>query len=418
MKQKAKELLKHPLVYGSAVVFFGNLLANFFNFLFNLFMSRNLSISDYGTLASIIPLIGLPLLVANAISPTVIRFAGNYFAKNKLALIRGLYFKTIKFLFSFATIIFIFFLLFLSPISEFFQIENKAVLVITNIMIFIAIIGVVNMSLLQAKLAFAFQVFINLLNSTLKLGIGFIFVFLGYSVTGAVGAMLIAGMVSYLVSFIPLKFIFDKKMSSPAMETKELFSYGVPSAVTFFGLTSLISTDIILVKHFFDPTNAGLYAGLSLIGRVIFYISAPIGSVMFPLIVQKHSRKENFTNTFKFSLFLVCSASIVLTLFYYFFPKFTILFFLKKEEYLALSSLLWLFGIFIALYSLLTILSNFYLSIEKTKIFLPIFFGAILQIVLIYFYHDTFLQIIFISLLITLLLVIGLLLYYPYATKR
>ena len=54
---------------------------------------------------------------------------------------------------------------------------------------------------------------------------------------------------------------------------------------------------LILVKHFFSPHDAGIYAGLSLIGRVIFFFSAPIASVMFPVIVQKYARKENYENT-------------------------------------------------------------------------------------------------------------------------
>ena len=60
MKKKALEIIKHPLVYGSSIVVIGGLVANFFHFLFNLFMSRNLSVADYGTLASIVSLIGFP----------------------------------------------------------------------------------------------------------------------------------------------------------------------------------------------------------------------------------------------------------------------------------------------------------------------------------------------------------------------
>jgi O-antigen/teichoic acid export membrane protein len=283
---------------------------------------------------------------------------------------------------------------------------------------FFAIIGFVNMAFLQAKLAFIFQVLVGLVGAVTKLVLGMVFVLLGYSVVGAVWSILIAGLISYVFSFIPLRFIFDKKISTPSIATRELFSYGLPSALTLFGLTSFISTDIMLVKHFFNPHDAGLYAGLSLIGRVIFFVSAPIGGVMFPLIVQKHSKNESFTNTFKLSLLLVFVPSIFMTIFYALFPKFSILFFLKREEYLAISSLIAPFALFIALFSLLSIIANFYLSIKKTKVYIPIILGAILQVLLIVFYHQTFLQIIIISLVITLALVILLLAYYPKATSR
>ena len=218
--------------------------------------------------------------------------------------------------------------------------------------------------------------------------------------------------------FFPLRFIFDKKIVSPHINTKELFTYGVPSLFTLVGLTSLISADIILAKHFFSAHQAGIYAGLSLVGRVIFYLSSPIASVMFPIIVQKHSKKESFTNTFILSLAMVLGPSLLLTAFYFLFPDFTLLFFLKKQEYLEASKYVGLFGIFISLYCCLTIICNFYLSIRKTKIFLPIVLGAIAQIVLINIYHQNFMQLILISVIITFLLIIGLLIYYPYATKK
>jgi len=183
-------------------------------------------------------------------------------------------------------------------------------------------------------------------------------------------------------------------------------------------LTSFISTDILLVKHFFNPQQAGLYAGLSLVARVIFFLSAPIGSVMFPIVVQKYSKKESFTRTFNLSLLLVLLPSVLIAIFYMLFPDFSILFFLKKQNYLAISHLLTPFAIFIVLFSLLSIIANFYLSINKTKVYIPVVIGALAQIILICLFHNSFAQIITISLVITFVLVGMLLLHYEFFIKR
>lgn len=418
MKQKVKKIIKHPLIYGSSIIVFGSLFANFFNFLFNLFMSRNLTVSDYGTLASIVSLISLPILISNAITPMVVKFAGEYFATNNTALLRGFYIKIKKFYLLVSIIIVFFFVIFLHPISNFFHIKDMSILLITALIIFFAFLGGLNMAFLQAKLAFGFQVFVSLVNSVAKLIFGVLFITLGFAVPGATLSILLSGVVGYLVSFIPLRFIFDRKIIAPSIETKSLFAYGIPSALTSLGLTSFISADMILVKHFFDPVHAGLYAGLSLIGRVIFYISGPIGTVMFPMIIQKHSKNENYVNIFKLSLFLVFTPSILLAVFYFLFPDFVILFFLKKKEYLAVAPLLGFFGIFISLYCMVYILVIFYLSIKKTKVFIPVLIGALLQIILISIYHASFFQILAISVALMFLLVVPLLLYYPYATKK
>lgn len=418
MKNKIITIVKHPLFYGSGILMVGTLIANFFSFLFNLFMSRNLSVADYGILASIAALIGFPTLIVGAVVPLIVNFAGNYFATGRLDMVRGLYLKLHKFLFFIGLVVWIIFLLGIPVISNFFHLNDTYLLFIASIIIFISCVSIINYAFLQAKLAFISQVVIITIGTITKLALGALLVFAGFGVSGAVFALFVSGAVAYLVSYIPFKFIFDKKIGSPSIDMKELFSYGLPSSLTLMGLTSFISADIILVKHFFNSTEAGLYAGLSLIGRVIFYISSPIASVMFPLVVQKYSKNENFTNTFKLAIFFVFLPSVFLTLFYYYFPEFTILFFLKKTEYLSMSPLLWLFGIFISLYCLLSIISNFYLSIKKTKIFIPILIGAILQIILICLFHDNFIQIISICIIITFLLVCMLLIYYPYATKK
>jgi O-antigen/teichoic acid export membrane protein len=417
-KQKAKDIIKHPLIFGSGILVFGNLFANFINLLFYFVVIHAIPASGYGIFASVMSLISYPILIGSAINPLVVRFAADYFAHKNYALLRGLYIQIKKLLLIIGIVIFLLFLICISAISNFLHITDTTILFITGVIIFIALIGVINMAFLQAKLSFGFQVIVNLTNALVKLIIGAILILLGYSLTGITFAVMFAGVVSYLISFLPLRFVFDRKISSPSIANKDLFLYGFPSALALFGLTSFISSDILLVKHFFDPHQAGLYAGLSLIGRIIFFVSAPIATVMFPMIVQKHSKKENYTNTFKLSLLLVITPSIILTIFYSIFPHFSILFFLKRPEYLAITPYLVPFSIFITFYSVLSILSNFYLAINRTRIFIPIIIGAVAQIVLIYFLHQTFIQIISISLICTVLLDIMLLLYYPYATKK
>jgi O-antigen/teichoic acid export membrane protein len=418
MKTTIKKLLKHPLIYGSTIIVLGNLVANFFNFLYNLFMSRNLSIEDYGTLASLISLLSLPILISNAISPTVVKFAGNYFATYKYGLLRGLYIRIVKLYLYISVPLAILYLLFLPIIGNFFHITDPTILVTTIFIIVIAFMGGVNMAFLQAKLAFGFQVIVGLLNAIVKLIIGFIAVSAGYAVVGATFSILLSGIVSYLVSYAPLKFVFDKKIKMPAIETRSLFSYGITSALTSFGLTLFITMDVILVKHFFDATTTGLYAGLSLIGRVIFYISSPIGTVMFPVIIQKHSRNESLVNTLRLSLFFVLAPSILMTAGYFIFPHFFILFFLKKVEYLSVAPYLGYFGLYICLYGVAFILSMFYLSIKKTNVYIPVVSAALLQTILIIFFHQSILQIVTILISIMTLLVIALAFYYPRATKK
>lgn len=412
-----ERFIKNELIAGAGFLFIASLFGSVLNFFFNLFMSRNLSVSDYGILASLISIITLFMLAAGAFVPTIIHFAGSYFAKEEFHMVRGLFFKVGRLSFLLGILIFIVFLTFWQRIGEFFNINDKHLINLVGLVIFLVFIGVINGALLQAKLAFRFIAITNLLSALLKLLFGIAFVFWGFSVMGALWAIFLASFIPYLLSFIPLKFILKKTTDTPKIKIRTLLAYGAPAAIASFSLMSLITTDIILVKHFFEPSKAGIYAGLSLIGRVIFFFSSPIGAVMFPLVVQKHTRKENYQGILRLSVILIFLPSIALTIFYFIFPEFTIRFFLKNEEYVSAAPYLGFFGIFIGLFSLLSVFTNFYLSIKRVKIFIPLVIGAITQAALVWVWHETFWQIIIISTITTFILLVAFILYYPFAIK-
>lgn len=414
MKKTINRAITHPLITGSAVIFIGSLFGNLFNFLFNVFMSRNLpNPSDYGILASLMSLMIMSTLPIGAILPTLVYFSASYFAKKDYRMVRGLFNKITKPSLIIGTIIFIFYILFRRHIAQFLHISDDALIIPIAFMVYLGFIGVVNPALLQAKLAFTFISVTNTISSFLKLLLGVVFVMLGYSVGGAMWAVLIATLVSYIASFIPLRFLFEGGgINTPKISLKTLFFYGAPATIATFSLTSFTNIDIILVKHFFGQEQAGLYSSLSLAGRVIYYFSAPIGMVMFPLIVQKHSRNEKYHSTFALSLLLVFLPSIVITFFYFLFPEFVMKVFTKSSLSVTVVPYLGFFSLFITVYSLLSVIVNFYLSIKQTKVFIPVLIAALLQGFGIWFYHETFMQVIFISFVVSAILFLVLLLYY------
>ena len=419
MRNKAKQLIKHPLISGSILLVFGSLFANLFNFIFSVVMGKMLTQGgDFGTLNSITAVITLPTVIANAITPLVIILAGTYFAQKQYDLIRGLYIKLSKIFLVISLIFCTAFFIFIPQINTFFHINDNYLLILTDLIIFLSIMTAVNISFIQAKLAFKFFVLILCSTTIIKLVFAWIFVSAGFKVIGGVAGIFLGLLIPYLMSFIPLKFIFSSKIkSSPKIDTKIFITYGIPAAVVSLGLSGFITNDLILVKHYFNPALTDLYSGMSLMGRIIFFVSAPIASVMFPLIVQQHAKKEKFTTTFLLSLFLILLSSIAITVFYVLFPKFSVLFILKKE-YLAIIPYLTFFSIFITVYSLVSIIASFYLSIKKTKIAIPVIIAAILQVILITLFHQNIRQIIIISFGLNAFLLLCLLLYYPFAIKR
>jgi O-antigen/teichoic acid export membrane protein len=65
-------------------------------------------------------------------------------------------------------------------------------------------------------------------------------------------------------------------------------------AIVFFtGQVIINNVDILLVKHFFASEEAGLYAAIALVGRVIYFASWSVVSAMFPVSAGAKPKDEN-----------------------------------------------------------------------------------------------------------------------------
>jgi O-antigen/teichoic acid export membrane protein len=407
------KIFRHELISGSFFVFIGTFSSSILSFIFNLFLARTLSYSDYGIFASLISLYALATIPAQSLTAVIVRFSAFYFANNEEDKASLLYRKMIVTWTLIGLAILLVSLLFSGPISSFLRINNSSLVVIIGMATALSYVSIVNVAYLQSLTKFLFMSFMYILGALVKLLLGMLLIFWGYKVFGAIWAVFLMTFVAFLISFGPLiRLLRRETQKDVSISLRELGLYALPASTTILLLSSFISTDVLLVKHFFSAEEAGYYGGLSMIGKAIFYFTGPIPFVMFPLIIKRHTKNQDFKNLFYFSLALVTLPALSITVFYSLFPEFTIRFFLGGREYLNLAGVLGLFGIFMTLYSLNNVVVNFFLSVKKTGIFLLVGIGAFLQIALILLFHESINQVIYASIFSSGLLLILLLLYY------
>jgi O-antigen/teichoic acid export membrane protein len=407
------KLIRHELVSGSAYVFAGSIFANFLAFLLNLFLARNLSYVDYGIFASLISVVILASIPAGSITTIIVKFASDYHSKNELGRLQNFYKKSFKFIIAFSFFTMMLFVIFSPLIKNFLHLDNIFYILIVGLCVVAGYIQVVNLGFLQAIMKFGFLSFTGVLSNIVKLIIGVLFVFLGFRVFSGLWSIIFMGLSGFLIGFIPLRFIFSKNTDDDIhVSTKEILRYALPVFITVLFMTSFTSTDVILVKHFFSSQQAGFYAGLSLIGKVIFYFTTPIPFVMFPLLIRRKNSGKSFNKLFYLALILVLLPSLTITGFYFIFPKLVVNMFLGGKDYLEIAGLAGFFGINLTIFSLINVFINFFLSLNRTKIVPLIVISALAQIILIYIFHNNFSQIITISILVLSVLLIVLAGYY------
>jgi O-antigen/teichoic acid export membrane protein len=249
------------------------------------------------------------------------------------------------------------------------------------------------------------------------LGLAVILVRAGWAVGGAVAAIALGAVFPYLLSFYPLRFLWFYKNGEKNVDWRGFIGYTVPVLVATLGLTSLYSVDIILARHFLPSLESGWYAALATMGKVVFFASGIIPTVMFPLVAERHEKKERYQGIIHQSILLVAGESLLVTFGYFIFPELMINF-LYGSEYVVAAPFLGWFAVFISFYSLNNLLVNFFLSVGRVKMsWLPLV-AAGLQAGLIWLFHQSINQIIRVSLGVSVLLLVVLLVCYKQNDKK
>jgi O-antigen/teichoic acid export membrane protein len=406
------KLFRHELISGSIYIFLGTTIASFLAFLLNMFYARTLSYADYGTYSSLLSIITLLVIPCGALTAVIVRYATQFFTKGENERAGAFYKKSFIYLFVFVLILF-FGLILLYPVtSKFLKINEFGFIVLTGLAVAISYLANLNIAFIQSLLRFRLMGSIYVIAGLARIIGGVFLVYLGFRVWGALASYVILAVVYFFISVIPLKSVIKNAGREVNIGTKDFTSYAIPTSIAILSLSSFISTDVLLVKHFFGAAEAGFYGGLSLVGKVIFYFTGPIAIVMFPLIVKKHAQNEKYNKLFYSALTLVLLASLAITTFYFLFPEFTIKLFLGGRGYLVMVPFLGIFGIFLTIFSLNNVFVNFFLSIKRTLVWTIVLFWAIAQILGIWFFHGSFDQVIYVSIITSLLLLGSLVLYY------
>lgn len=405
MRKTIEFLTNHPLFSSSLIMILGSNLTNFINYFYHFIMARVLTPASYGDLAALISLLGLVGLIPGSLSLVIVKYVSS--AKSKEGITRLVHWMNHKVL-MLGVIIFAILILSSSTISRFIKIENQYLIILIGISFIFVLPTTLNRSVLQGLLRFKHIIVSILLENTTKLLLGVLLVYIGYSVDGAIFGLVLAIIIGWIITRF---FIRDYYIETGGIvNVKPLLLFSIPVLVQSFSLTSLYSTDLMLVKHFFSAHDAGLYAAVSKMGQIIFFGTGSIGAVMFPLISKKQSQGKNYYDIFIYSLSLTAVLSLAILLFYYVAPDLAVNL-LLGASYLEAKNLLFIMGVYMSLFAVSFLFVSFNLSIGRSKVVILPALAAIIQIIGILLFHNTLNTIIIVSILVDCLMLIGLILY-------
>lgn len=367
-------------------------------------MGRVLGPSSYGSLGTLLGIIYLMIVPLFTVQTSITKFVSELKTKKEYGKIKYLMTRSLKVFFYVGIASFILLLLFTPKISDFLHMPILPLIIVDLILIFIFLLPVVR-GIMQGMQLFKSLGINQVIEGVTKIIFGILFVYIGLGVSGAIGGILFSHILAFLFAFTPLMFLFKYKKEK--FNIKDMYFYSLPVFVVMLSLTAFYSLDLILVKHFFSEVESGYYAAISLIGRTVYFATLSISFVMFPKVSELHSNNKESKHVLFKSLLLILLIGTFLILFYSIFPSFTISLFFGVD-YLVIKNLIWIFALIMLLFSLIYSLALYNLSLRKIKFIYILLLFNILEVLLIYLFHNSLTYIIYgiLTLMIILLLLL------------
>ncbi|AEH01193.1 oligosaccharide flippase family protein [Lacinutrix sp. 5H-3-7-4] len=373
------------------------------NYLYNLILGRVLGPAQFADAAVLITFLLVLSFVAMTFQLVTAKFSvifenetfANFVAKiYKHATIVGLGFGALIIVFA-------------KQLQIVFNTSSSSMFTIFGIGVPLYFLMSVNRGVFQGKKEFKFLsiTYQAEMLSRLVITLGLIFLFnIQSSVVIAIGIL-----ISFGFGLIPFKFKnikFKNILAIDAAESKQVRSFFIITA--FYELTQIIinNSDILLVKHYFDSYDAGLYASLALIGRIVYFIAWMFVMLLLPTVVQlKKEGKATAPILFKYVGYIAGIATAII-IGCALFPK-TAITILFGDSYLAMAPLLWKYALATGLFAISNIFAYYYLSLDR---YIPVVISGVfgmLQMGLVIFFHDSLEQVVHMQIIaMSLLLVI------------
>ena len=204
-------------------------------------------------------------------------------------------------------------------------------------------------------------------------------------------SVLVAAVCGLVVNVALLRFLPNGRIEGRAARTSSRYSATVLATLVLLAL--LLSEDVLVAKRYLDPHAAGLYAGVSIVGKIVFFATSTLSLILFPVFSARHEAGRDSRAGLVAALGLVAGGASVLALGFFIAPHLVLTpllgaSFTEAEPYLG-----WM-GIAFALYAMTHLIATYLLAQRRADVVAVLATVAFLQVVGFWSFHGGILELI------------------------
>ncbi len=388
-----KKLLNDDFLKNNIIFFAGSMIVAVLNYLYHPILGRMMSVEDFGEVQALISLFMQLGIFTGIFNFIVINITANYEDKEERdELISALR----KISFYIAGFLFLIIILSSALLQDCFKLSSFWPFISLAFLLLTGVSFTFRKAFLQGVSDFNAVSWAGIISAGFKLVFAVIFVYFGWRSLGAISGLLIAQGLALLYVYLKTKdklnlSIFSKKGSKEVIKAEYKYAaliFLATSAVTF-----LYTADVLMIKHWFAPEEAGLYSGIATIARIIFFATGSVCGVLLSTIKIKNSPEVN-KQILKKALVLIGLIAGVGVVIFSVFSEF-IINILIGSRYTVVAPLLWKVSLLLAIVSVINLLFSYFLALRRSIIVGAAITGPSAIVILSLFNHSSLDQIIY-----------------------
>src|SRR5579864_8505996 len=289
--------LRHKLLGGSLTLLAGSGLVGITNLIYNVATARLLGPTGFANATAVYTL----LMLMSAITLTFQVVCAKYVSKEELPAGKTAVFNLLhRQAWAAGVTLGLLLVLFKGALTTYLNLSDPLLIVLLGLGTAFYIPLGVRRGFIQGTQAFGPLAINFMLEGVVRLCGAFLLIGIGLGVRGAILASAAAVILSYFAAKPSPGWTLGKS-TSIAIPFRE----GLQAIVFFSGQVIINNFDIVLVKHFFPSDEAGLYAAISLVGRLVNMCAWSVVNTMFPVSAGVRSDEREAQPVLLTSLFLV-----------------------------------------------------------------------------------------------------------------
>lgn len=295
--KKIRVTLSVPQTFVSSVIFIASsLTAGLLNLGFNVYLGRTVSFQELGLVTLVNGFMYFSTIPQAALAGTVTHQVGFFEGRKNLRAITGFLNKTTKKFLLISYILTGIWLFLIPELGKFFKTENLLPLIVFAPVWTFGIAAAISRGFLSGKLLFGRMSVLMISEPLIKFAAAFALISAGLSafVYSVLPISVVAAF--FIAIFLSSKFLKIQSSNFAEKENRFPGKFFSISALAVLAPMAFLSLDVLLAQHYLPAEEAGKYALVSLVGKIIYFLGILAPQLILPIVSRNEGANKKSEN--------------------------------------------------------------------------------------------------------------------------